>query len=95
MEYVCYILYSPSLNKYYIGETENLEERIRLHNTGFFKNSYTSKVSDWELFLAIPCHDRTHARRIEKYIKDMKSRKYIENLKNNREFLRRLKEKYP
>ena len=94
MKYACYILYSPLLDKYYIGETENLEERIRLHNTGFFKNAYTSKVSDWELYLMISCRDRIQARKIEKYIKNMKSRKYIENLKNKPEFLKRLEEKY-
>ena len=95
MKYACYILYSPSLDKYYIGETENIEERIQMHNTGFFKNAYTSKVSDWELYLMIPCRDRIHARKVEKYIKNMKSRKYIENLKNKPDFLKRLEEKYP
>ncbi|WP_207422150.1 GIY-YIG nuclease family protein [Desertivirga brevis] len=31
--YIVYILYSSSLNKYYIGSTSNLPERLRKHNT--------------------------------------------------------------
>lgn len=35
----CYILYSPTIDKFYVGETENLEIRITQHRRGFFKNS--------------------------------------------------------
>ncbi|WP_373398424.1 GIY-YIG nuclease family protein [Algoriphagus halophilus] len=33
-----YILYSDSKDRYYIGQTENLEERLFQHNSGYFKN---------------------------------------------------------
>jgi putative endonuclease len=29
-----YILYSPSKNKFYVGETSNLEERLNQHHNG-------------------------------------------------------------
>ena len=83
MNYFCYILYSPSINKYYIGETEDLESRLELHNNGYFDKSYTTKAKDWKLFYSIYCESRSQARKIEKHIKNMKSRKYIENLKKH------------
>ncbi|MBI5010418.1 MAG: GIY-YIG nuclease family protein, partial [Bacteroidia bacterium] len=30
MEFYCYILYSHSINRYYIGYTSDIEERIKL-----------------------------------------------------------------
>ena len=83
MEFFCYILYSPSIDRFYIGETENLSERLELHNSGFFKGSFTIQASDWSVFLVFPCQNRIIARKIEAYIKSMKSRKYIVKLKNN------------
>ena len=76
-----YILYSQSLNKYYTGETSNLEKRLNHHNTGFYKSAFTTITDDWVLFYKIDCEDIFQARKIEKYIKLMKSNKYILNLK--------------
>ena len=80
MNYICYILYSKNLDRYYIGETENLNQRLIQHNSGFFKGCYTSKSSDWEVFHLIICETRQQVRYIENHLKKMKSRKYIENL---------------
>jgi putative endonuclease len=78
--YYTYIIYSPSLNKYYIGSTGNPELRLYQHNTGFFKNSFTCRSNDWELASLFPCKDSSQARRLELYIKDKKSRKFVEKL---------------
>ena len=88
-----YILYSKGLEKYYIGETLDLEERIKQHNSGFYETGYTKQVSDWELFCSITCKDRTQARKIEAHIKKMKSKAYIQNLKKYPEISERLKNK--
>ncbi|HNQ28169.1 MAG TPA: GIY-YIG nuclease family protein [Aquaticitalea sp.] len=93
MHYV-YIIYSATIKKYYIGETKDLSLRLVWHNTKEFKASYTSKVSDWEVFFAIECVDIVQARKIEKHIKSMKSRTYIENLKKHKEISQKLLEKY-
>ncbi|WP_205589285.1 GIY-YIG nuclease family protein [Mesonia aquimarina] len=77
-----YILYSNSLDKFYVGETENLEERLSQHSSGFFKNSFTAKANDWILFLKIKANSRIQSRQIERHIKQMKSSVYIRNLKN-------------
>ncbi|MCG2459175.1 GIY-YIG nuclease family protein [Flavobacteriaceae bacterium F89] len=39
-----YIIYSDTFNRYYIGESEDISERIKQHSTGFFKNSFTILV---------------------------------------------------
>jgi len=89
-----YILRSDLLNRYYIGESENVVKRLKEHNDGYFKSSYTSTVNDWIVYLSIECSDRIQARKVEKYIKSMKSRKYIQNLKEYPELISKLKNKY-
>lgn len=78
----CYILFSNTLNKFYVGATQDdLPNRIQNHNNhSYGSHRFTAKAKDWHLFLAIPANDYSHAIRIERKIKSMKSRKYIENL---------------
>ena len=76
-----YILYSPIINKYYIGSCVNLSERLIEHQTRKYKDSFTAKSNDWILFYCLDNLDYKKARSIEKHIKRMKSRKYIEDLK--------------
>ncbi|HNW98088.1 MAG TPA: GIY-YIG nuclease family protein [Bacteroidales bacterium] len=80
MGHFVYILYSTKADRYYVGETCNLEERLKMHNSGFFKGSFTKQANDWNIVFSLECNDINIARRIELYIKKMKSRKYIENL---------------
>ncbi|MBN8567031.1 MAG: GIY-YIG nuclease family protein [Flavobacteriales bacterium] len=91
----CYILYSPSKNTYYIGFTQtDLTERIFKHNSGFYDKTYSSYCNDWILYLSIECVDASQAMKIEKHIKRMKSKVYIENLKKYPEIVVRLLKSY-
>ena len=74
MHYV-YILYSPTLDRFYIGETANPDERLKHHQAG--DQRYTRRAADWtQVFLkSIP--SRTEALTIEQSIKRSKSRKSI------------------
>ena len=91
MKFFCYILYSKSINRYYVGYTSDIEERIKLHNTGHFGGkSFTHKASDWEIFLLIACDSIEKAVFFESTIKRMKSRKYIENLKKYPEMVEKI-----
>jgi putative endonuclease len=91
MKYFCYIIYSKALNRFYVGYTSDINERLKLHNEGYFGGrTYTRKTSDWELFLLIPCDTITQAILVESKIKRMKSRKYIENLKKYPEMLEKI-----
>jgi putative endonuclease len=91
MNFFCYILYSKAINRYYIGYTSDIEERIKLHNVGYFGGkSYTHITSDWELYLLIPCETIRQAMLIESKIKKMKSRTYIEHLKKYPEMIEKI-----
>jgi putative endonuclease len=75
-----YILYSQSADRYYIGHTDDLIRRIEEHNN-VIKNSYTSKFRPWILKASFPVSDsRGEARKVEFYLKKLKSRKIIEKL---------------
>jgi putative endonuclease len=75
-----YILYSKSLDKYYVGETSDITQRLNQHFSGFYKGSYTSQTDDWEKKLVIEFSTINQARKAEIFIKKMKSRKFIEQL---------------
>jgi putative endonuclease len=79
MHYV-YIIFSESVQKFYIGESEDTTERLTKHNSGAYSNAFTRQAKDWNLQVAIECPNRTIALKIEKHIKSMKSQVYIANL---------------
>ncbi|KQB43206.1 Protein containing GIY-YIG catalytic domain [Flavobacterium daejeonense] len=89
-----YIIYSSQTDSYYIGETSNFQLRLEWHNSGEFANSHTKIARDWVLFHLIECIDITQARKIERHIKNMKSKTYISNLKNYPEISQKLLLKY-
>ena len=91
MRYCCYILYSKSVDRFYIGYTSDFGERLKSHNNGQFgSKSYSFIASDWEVHLVIPCETIEQAVYIEFKIKKMKSRKYIINLKKYPELVEKV-----
>ena len=91
----CYILYSPKLDSYYIGMSqEHIADRISKHNTSFYGAHYTFKTSDWKLYYIIECVTISQAMKIEKHIKKMKSITYLKNLKKFETIQLKLLEKY-
>ena len=89
-----YILYSKKVDKFYIGSCLNLANRIEEHNNGLFPDAFTRISNDWELFISFDDLEQETARKIEKHIKLMKSRKYILNLKKFPEIWHKLLQKY-
>jgi putative endonuclease len=89
-----YIIYSPNLDKYYVGQSEDVIARLDQHNMHLFLSGFTVISNEWELFHQIACENRTQAVRIERHIKRMKSRKYIENLKQYPEMVKKLLESH-
>ena len=73
-----YILYSPKLNKYYVGSTSDLERRLADHNRG--KEKFTKTGIPWHLVYSEEFSELKAARTRELFIKKQKSRKYIEQL---------------
>ena len=77
MSFYCYILFSVSKNKYYVGFTAgNLEDRIKKHNSNH--KGFTGKTGDWMLVYFEKFNDKVDAINREKYIKKQKSKKFIE-----------------
>lgn len=89
-----YILYSAKIDRYYVGGTSDLTNRLVQHNTGYFRDAFTSKGIPWKLFFAIDGLTKSQAYGIEKHIKKMKSTKYIFNLKEYPELVQRLKTRF-
>ncbi len=89
-----YILFSKKLNKFYTGSCKDLSYRIEQHINKEFDKSFTTITQDWELYVSIDDLSYNQARLIEKHIKRMKSRVYIENIKKYPNIIAQLKEKY-
>ena len=89
-----YILYSQSADKFYIGQTPDVQKRLREHNNPVEKSKYTAKYIPWELILYFPVsNERGEVMKIEKFIKSQKSKKFILKLienKNNPDFFQKL-----
>ncbi|MFH1385546.1 MAG: GIY-YIG nuclease family protein, partial [Patescibacteria group bacterium] len=73
-----YIIQSESTGKYYIGSTQNIEERIVRHNGG--RSEYTKNRGPWKIKHTEEFPDLSSARKREYFIKKQKSKKYIETL---------------
>ena len=80
MAFYIYILYSPSSDKYYVGFSEDPQRRLCEHNNPVHPK-FTSKYLPWELkTYFFVSENRGDAMKIERYIKNMKSKIYTKNL---------------
>jgi putative endonuclease len=76
--FLVYIIYSAQLDQFYVGQTENIEDRLFRHiNSG---SKSTKKAKDWVLKYTETFLTRSEAVQGETQIKKMKSRRYIESL---------------
>ncbi|MHC0446781.1 GIY-YIG nuclease family protein [Flavobacterium sp. 3-218] len=79
-----YILYSAILDKYYIGSCQDITKRLQDHLNS--RSKFTKVAKDWELKHYETFETRSDAMKRELQIKKMKSRKYIENLIQKKEY---------
>ena len=83
MAHFVYILYSVSLDLYYIGSSANPEERLRKHLANH--HGFTSRAKDWVICYSEPFSDRSEAIKRERLLKSWKNREKIQLLiKNNK-----------
>ncbi|MDD4902759.1 MAG: GIY-YIG nuclease family protein [Patescibacteria group bacterium] len=68
--YKIYILQSSKTKRYYIGQTENLTERILRHNSGVVRS--TKNGLPWDIIYTEDHKSRTDALKREKEIKSYK-----------------------
>ena len=78
MTFYVYILHSKKSGRYYIGQTNNLEDRLRRHNAGYVKS--TKAFRPWELVYTEVFHTRRDSVKRENYLKRLKSKKAIKVL---------------
>jgi putative endonuclease len=93
MRFVVYILKSEVSDRFYVGQTSDIESRLKRHNEGH-ANKFTLRFRPWTIFHLIECTSREQAKKIEAHIKRAKSKKYIADLKNYPAIEERLMEKY-
>ncbi|MDA0770676.1 MAG: GIY-YIG nuclease family protein, partial [Chloroflexi bacterium] len=72
-----YVLKSDSANRYYIGSTKDLAQRLDQHNSGISKS--TRAYRPWRLVYSQAFDTRSDAVRREKEVKSWKNRAYLES----------------
>jgi putative endonuclease len=78
--YTLYILHSKSIDRYYVGYTNDLERRLSEHNR--IKGKYTDIGIPWSIVYTEFFNSKKDAMNREKFIKSKKSRKLIIELIN-------------
>ena len=73
-----YIIYSETIDTYYVGSCNELLERLRRHNSGH--SISTRKGMPWKLMYQKEFESKSEAMKEEYRIKSQKSRKYLEKL---------------
>ena len=79
-----YILESEVNMRFYIGQTENLEERVRRHNKG--QNFSTKAYIPWTLKWWKEYETRSEAVKMERRLKAIKKREMIEKFVKENNF---------
>ncbi|PIQ68788.1 MAG: endonuclease [Candidatus Taylorbacteria bacterium CG11_big_fil_rev_8_21_14_0_20_46_11] len=65
--YTVYVLISQKNGDVYVGSTENIENRLSLHNKGRVRS--TKAYRPWELLEIRTCTTRSEAVRLELFLK--------------------------
>jgi putative endonuclease len=78
MVFHVYILESQATTRYYIGQTQDLDERLAYHNANYSKS--LKNHGPWQLVYTEKYATRAEAVRRERQIKSWKDRKMIQQL---------------
>jgi putative endonuclease len=69
MKFYVYILYSEAFDKFYVGQTDNIETRVFRHNAGMEK--FTLAYRPWILKWFVEKQTRADAVRLEIKLKNL------------------------
>jgi len=78
MEFQVYILQSLTTNRYYVGQTNNLEKRLDEHNSEMA--GHTKKEQPWKLVWRKIVLTRNEAILLERKIKKRGAARFLEDL---------------
>jgi putative endonuclease len=76
--YTVYILYSASTQKYYTGQTQNIENRMLEHNSG--ETTSIKNGIPWVIVWRKDVETRAEAMQLEQKIKYRGARRFIEDI---------------
>ena len=77
-KYFTYVLQSLKSGKTYIGQTNDLENRVKAHNEG--RSPYTKGRGPWKLIYHEEFHSRSEAMEREKFLKTGKGREFLKSI---------------
>jgi putative endonuclease len=81
-KYFVYIIYNSKHDKYYIGQTNNIERRVAEHNDKS-ENKYTSKyLGGWKIVYKEEFDNRKEAIVRKKFLKKQKNKEFYKKLCN-------------
>ena len=67
-----------------------MEERLIKHNNHSYQGSFTKISEDWKIVLVFECVSRSQAVLLEKFIKKMKSKIFIQKIIVDNEILKEI-----
>ncbi len=76
--YTVYAIYNKRHSKLYIGQTDDIVVRLRLHNNGTFSKSYTARFDgEWTLVYSEISQSRGEALVRERQLKSFRGREFV------------------
>ena len=78
MKFIVYILFSDSIQKYYTGQTQNLENRLREHNNG--ETASIKNGIPWRVVWYILLDSRAEAMALETKIKKRGAARFLNDV---------------
>ncbi len=70
-----YVLFSPSINRLYVGSTHDLEARLHKHNSGYER--YTRRGTPWILLWAATKPSKSEAMQLENKLKNLNRQRLL------------------
>ena len=76
--YYTYILYSTTKSRFYVGQTNHIEDRLNRHNNG--QSLSTKSGIPWKMIYSISLNSRSEAVLLETKIKKRGAKRYLEDI---------------
>lgn len=76
MQFFVYILYSDAFDKYYVGQTNDIKDRLNRHNNGYEKS--TSPFVPWKIIWFTEKLTRAEAVSLEKKLKNLSKARILQ-----------------
>jgi len=74
-----YIIRSNSFDKYYVGQTNDFDSRLKRHNDGY--EGFTKPYRPWEKVLVLEKSSRVEAMELENKLKNLSKQRLISFIK--------------